>query len=226
MRSNSEHKNLEGEAYRELRMLEEFQRTPDMSQRHLAHRLGIALGVTNVLVRGVAKRGYIRIVQVKWKRWAYVLTPAGIARKVQLTFAYVERFLDHYRRVRQLLTEDVGSLALTSESQVAIYGRTELAELLFLVLRDIGVLNIHVIDVNPEKSTFLGMPVHTLSSMSPEEYTKIFVAFPADVEDRCEEMQQKSWCIPLATSVTCPKDYKCAHSLGSTRPCIKSTLSC
>ena len=194
MRSKSEHRNFEGETYRELRLLEEVQRTPDMSQRHLSHSLGIALGVTNVLVRGLAKRGYIRIVRVNWKRWAYILTPAGIARKIQLTVEYVERFLDHYRRVRELLTEDIGSLALTPDSCVAIYGRTELGELIFLVLRDIGITNIEVIDVEPADSTFLGMPVRTLNAISAGDYANIFVAFPVDVEDRCEELRANGVC--------------------------------
>lgn len=57
MRSNNEHKNIEGESNRELRLLEEAQRTLEMSQRRLAGRLGIALGVTNVLVRSLARSG-------------------------------------------------------------------------------------------------------------------------------------------------------------------------
>ena len=100
--------NLEGESYRELRLLEEVESTPELSQRHLAHKLGIALGVANLLVRNLVKKGYIRTRQVGWKRWVYVLTPAGVTRKVQLTMNYIERFHDHYRRVCALLREDLG----------------------------------------------------------------------------------------------------------------------
>ena len=92
--------NLEGDSYRELRLLEEVDSTPELSQRHLARSLGIALGVANLLVRNLVKKGYIRTTRVGWKRWVYVLTPAGMSRKVQLTLGYIERFHDHYRRVR------------------------------------------------------------------------------------------------------------------------------
>ena len=63
-------------------------------------RVGIAVGVANVLIKSLVTKGYVRASRVTWKGWAYILTPAGVARKVQLTANYVDRFLDHYRTVR------------------------------------------------------------------------------------------------------------------------------
>lgn len=180
--------NLEGESYRELRLLEEVDATPELSQRHLAHKLGIALGVANLLVRNLVKKGYIRTRQVGWKRWVYVLTPAGVTRKVQLTMNYIERFHDHYRRVRALLREDLSSHTIDTESRIAIYGTTELAELMYLVLRDMGVTRIDVFDTHHSDRTFLGMPVGSLDSIEPSDYVKVAVAFSEDVEARCQEL--------------------------------------
>ena len=52
-RDNEKGNGLEGVAYRELRLLEEVDLTPEVSQRHLAHQLGVALGVTNLLLRSL-----------------------------------------------------------------------------------------------------------------------------------------------------------------------------
>jgi DNA-binding MarR family transcriptional regulator len=188
MRSNREHTNLGRETYRELRLLEEVFRSSEMSQRRLAGTLGIALGVTNVLLKTLAKKGYIRIVQVKWRRWIYVLTPAGIAHKVQLTVAYVDGFMDHYRRIRDIIVKDLESLALDADSRIAIYGQTELAELAFLVLRNMGVQHIDIVDKGNEDSTFLGLPVKHLESISKEGYAKVLVAFQYDGESRQNEL--------------------------------------
>lgn len=186
--------NLEDESYRELRLLEAVGRTPEVSQRHLAHELGIALGVANRLVQNLGKKGYIRVTQAGWKRWVYALTPSGITRKVHLTLAYIERFMDHYRRVRALVREEIDTQIASDKSRVAIYGTTELAELLYLALRDRGVTNIDFFDVTPGGShaaplRFLGMPVHSLETMSPEQYVKVMVAFPENVESRCRELR-------------------------------------
>ena len=181
--------NLESDSYRELRLLEEVDATPELSQRHLARSLGIALGVANLLVRNLVKKGYIRTTRVGWKRWVYVLTPAGMSRKVQLTLGYIERFHDHYRRVRQLLREDLGTHTIGPDSRIAIYGATELAELMFLVLREMGVTRIDIFDDRRGIGTaFLGMPVQSLSALMPEQYVKVAVAFPGDPATPCQEL--------------------------------------
>ena len=118
VRSTSSHERngIEGDSFRELRFLEEVGQTPEVSQRHLARRIGVALGVANLLVRNLTTKGYIRVSQVGWKRWAYVVTPTGISRRVQLTLAYIDQFLGHYRRVRMMIGEDLGALAMNPES--------------------------------------------------------------------------------------------------------------
>lgn len=177
MRSKDEHpRGLEdGNSYRELRLLEEVDTSPDLSQRKLARNLGVALGVANLLVKQGAKKGYIRVTQLGWKRWAYFVTPKGVTRKLHLTLAYVDRFLQHYRRVRNMLREDIASLPLNRESRVAIVGTTEIAELAFLALKDIGVDEIEVFDRAPATSSFLGMPVQELGSIDPGSFAKVVI---------------------------------------------------
>ena len=176
MRSSNEHtKGLEDSSYRELRLLEEVDRSPDLSQRQLARQLGIALGVANLLVRSLANKGYIKITHLSWKRWVYVVTPKGMARKLHLTVAYVERFFQHYRRVRQLVREDISDLPLNRESRVAIIGTSDMAELTYLALRDAGVDEIEVFEKNPSRPTFLGMPVKELGVIEPDSYAKVVI---------------------------------------------------
>ena len=167
--------SLEDESYRELRLLEELDNDPDLSQRRLAHRLGIALGVANLLVKNGAKRGYIRVTQLGWKRWAYVITPKGVSRKFNLTVGYVERFINHYRRVRALLREDLSELPLNPESRVAIVGTSDIAELTYLALRDIGVEEIEVFDTDGARPNFLGMHVQKLEEVEPRRFAKFVV---------------------------------------------------
>ena len=184
MRTDKERQpaNIEGPSYRELRLLEEVETDPEVTQRRLALRLGVALGVANLLVRTMARKGYIRATQLGWKRWVYIVTPAGFARKVSLTLAYVDRFLDHYRRVRNLLSEELGALSLNAESRVAIYGTDELAELVYLCLRDIGVTEIEILDQRADGRRLLGMEVQSLEAMKADDYTLVMLAFPTQAE--------------------------------------------
>lgn len=122
MRSEDKHNGQEGETYHESRFLEEADRTPKNSRRNLARKLGIAPGVTDVLVRNVSNTGYVRMARVSRRQRANMVSPAGFAIGILLTIPYVSWFLDQYRRVRELIGENLNSLALTTDSCIAITG--------------------------------------------------------------------------------------------------------
>ena len=189
MRSRNEQQNsLEGSTDRELRLLSEVQRTSQATQRDLSQRVGIALGVTNILVRGLAQKGYIRVTQAGWKRWLYTLTPAGMARKVQLTLAYLTRFLDHYRQVRTMIAQELAPLAADGCGKVALYGRGEAAELAYLTLSEIGVEQVEVFDHGGGGLKFLGMWVQDIEKLRPADYDRVIIASLQGVESKRGEL--------------------------------------
>ena len=116
------------------------------------------------------------------------MTPTGISRRVQLTLAYIDQFLGHYRRVRMMIGEDLDALAMNPESRIAVYGTNELAELIYLAVRDMGITNIDFCDTNGA-AVFLGMPVKSLDSIASGDYVKVLVAFSGAVEARCQELR-------------------------------------
>jgi hypothetical protein len=179
---------LEDASFRELRLLQQVEVTPQTSQRHLATELGVALGVANLLVRNLAKKGYIRATRAGWKQWVYNLTPSGVGRKANLTMAYVDRVLGHYRRVREILRDDMEGMALGPESRMAIYGAGEMGELMYLVLRDMGVTRVDFFDEHGGRS-FLGTTVRDLKAIEPGEYVKVMVAFSSDIAERSDDLR-------------------------------------
>ena len=168
---------MEPSTYRELRLLTEVDASPDVTQRQLSNRVGIALGLTNLLLRNLTQKGYVRVSQASWKRRLYTLTPEGFSHRVGLLLSYVQRFLDHYQRVRQTLREQLEPLALHEESRVAICGTGEFAELVYLGLREIGIEEIDVFVPNsPADRRFLGLPVRDTATLQPENYDRVLVA--------------------------------------------------
>ena len=96
--------------FRVLRLLQE---SPEMSQRELAEAVGISVGgmhyVLNALIdKGLVKLGNFTAAEHK-RRYAYLLTPTGIARKAVLTRAFIARKIEEYDALRAeidgLLTE-------------------------------------------------------------------------------------------------------------------------
>ena len=89
------------------------------------------------------------------------------------------------------MREDLGTHTIRPDSRIAIYGATELAELMFLVLRDMGVTSVDVFDRQSTGGPFLGMPVQSLSELMPEQYVKVAVAFPGDPATPCQELYDR-----------------------------------
>jgi hypothetical protein len=193
MRSDYEHEDpLESSTYRELRVLSEVDRNPQVSQRALSRQLGIALGLTNLVVRNLAQKGYVRVTQTSWKRWVYLVTPEGFTRKVNLMVGYIHRVLDHYRQVRETLREQLVPLALNEESRVAIYGTGEFAELVYLGLREHGIEEIDVFGPNgTDGHKFLGMPVREIATLQSEDYDRILVGLLGDWESASQALRER-----------------------------------
>ena len=88
--------------FRVLRLLQE---NPEMSQRELAAAVGVSVGgmhyVLNALIdKGLVKLGNFTAAKDK-RRYAYVLTPKGIARKAALTRAFLERKIEEYEALKE-----------------------------------------------------------------------------------------------------------------------------
>ena len=185
MSSRSEHEHASGEDLdREFALLSEVKRTPDTTQRHLARRLDVSLGVVNLLLRSVTRKGYMRMTRASWRRWFYALTPQGIMHRVRLTVAYMGQFLNRYQTVKQILREELEPLALHAESRVAIYGTGEFAELVYLALRDLDIEEMDIFaSATPDSSKFLGMVVNDLSTLQQNHYDRVIIAELNDAEE-------------------------------------------
>jgi len=87
-----------------FRVLRLLQNNPEMSQRELAKAVGVSVGgmhyVLNALVdKGLVKLGNFAAAEDK-RRYAYILTPKGIAEKAALTRAFLARKMEEYEALR------------------------------------------------------------------------------------------------------------------------------
>ena len=102
-----------------FRVLRVLQENPEMSQRALAEVVGVSVGgihyVLNALIeKGLVKLGNFTAAEDK-RRYTYVLTPKGIARKTALTRAFLVRKMEEY----QALKEEIEELKKESENFAA-----------------------------------------------------------------------------------------------------------
>jgi DNA-binding MarR family transcriptional regulator len=162
------------EARRHLRMLEAVEEDSRVTQRGLAVKLGIALGLTNIYLKRLVRKGYIKCVNVQSNRLTYLITPRGIAEKARLTYEFIDYSLHLYSEVRQHLRGMLHECAV-SGSRVAIYGRGEAAEIAYLSLKEFRLEPIAIFD-EQGGNDFLGMPVRPIAEHAEVPYDLMVVA--------------------------------------------------
>ena len=175
--------NIQGQ--RDLVLLSEVERDAGVTQRALSTTLGVALGLTNLYLKRLARKGYVKIATIPRNRIQYLLTPQGLIEKSRLTYLYMQHSLAYYREMRERIKEMMASFGGSQGQRVVIYGTTVLAELAYLSLRDMHIDCVGFIDENPRDS-FLSCPVSTPEQVGRWQFDRVLIA---DLEHAaaCEE---------------------------------------
>lgn len=149
------------EALRSLLLLTELEKGEPVSQREIAGRLGIALGLVNSYLKTLVKKGCVQVKAYPRNRYAYLLTPKGFAEKSRLAYRHLGNFHKLYRISRQDSLALFRSLRERGVERVAFCGVDDLTEIAYLSLCEAGVDLAVVMDAEAG-GQFIGMPVVSL----------------------------------------------------------------
>ena len=187
---------------RDLQILTEISSGAHVTQRSLAKKLGVALGFANLLIRRLAKKGYIKIVNLQHNRVRYLLTPEGIIEKARLTYEYLAYSLHFYHRIRTFLVQALAGLDSAAGRSLVLYGTGEVAEIAYLVIRQQGYAITGVIDRSAPPAAFLHYPVRPVSQLQLDPVDRIIVASLTDREASCKALVEFG--VPPEQIITIP----------------------
>lgn len=87
--------------YRVLRLLQE---NPSLSQRELARAVGVSAGGIHYILKALVEKGLVKFGNFSAapdkRRYAYILTPSGLAQKALLTRRFLLRKMSEYHALR------------------------------------------------------------------------------------------------------------------------------
>lgn len=180
------------------RILNEVEAGRGVSQRSLARNIGVALGLTNLLLRRLARKGFIQIVKIKPNRVRYVITPAGVAEKARMTRAYLEYSIRFYADARERLRHSFSTLSAAwpgsgAEKTIVFYGAGEVAEIGYVCLQESDLTLVGVVD-DQRKRPFFGLPVHPTGVLRPGDlegvpYGCVIVMSLRDTDSTREQLE-------------------------------------
>ena len=149
----------------------------DRGQREIARRTGFSLGMTNMLLKRLTKKGYVKVINLNGRTLRYMLTPAGMQEKLKKSYNFV---LSSVRQVYELRERVVSILAAWPADSVCVYlwGGNEIARLAEEVARE---------------AQYDATAILNLSDVIPGEDEKEVVLLVCDMNAEFPEEEVSGW---------------------------------
>jgi DNA-binding MarR family transcriptional regulator len=151
------------DTYRSFLLMVEIAKEESLSQRELARRLGIALGLVNSYLKNLIAKGHVRVKNFPKNRYAYLLTPKGVTEKSRLAYQHLTYFTNLYTIARQDYAKLFRSINAAGVEKVVFCGVDEVAEIAYLSLRGTGIELVAVMDDERAGEKFFEKPVVSLA---------------------------------------------------------------
>lgn len=158
-----------------FQLLSEVAEHQQISQRELAKRLGIAVGLVNSYLKNLISKGFVRVKSFPSNRYAYLLTPQGVAEKSRLAYQHVNYFTSLYTVTRQEYLQLFRRLALMNIAAVSFCGVDEVAEIAWLSLQETDLKLDAVYDDQNAGTDFIGRTVLPLGAISHPHPDQIII---------------------------------------------------
>lgn len=142
-----------------LELLASVEANRHVSQRTLATRLGIAVGLANGYLRRCVRKGWIKMSKAPARRYAYYLTPKGFAEKSRLTAEYLTISFDFFRNARTECLRAFRAAEARGLRRIVLYGAGELAEIATLAARETEIEFVAILAPGRNERELAGLPV-------------------------------------------------------------------
>jgi DNA-binding MarR family transcriptional regulator len=151
-----------------LELLDAVGKQSNVSQRHLASNMGIALGLANSYLKRCIRKGFIKISEAPANRYLYYLTPKGFTEKSRLTAKYLSFSFAFYRKAGDSCIDVFRRCESQAWRRILLYGISDLAEIATLRSRERDLQIVGILDPHTERDRFADVPVwHSLSQAEP-----------------------------------------------------------
>lgn len=141
----------------EFKVLEHVEASPTLTARMAAAKLGCSVKLTHGLLGKMVERGLLHVKKINSRRWDYFLTPHGIAEKTRLAYEFLQFSMQFYHEARRRSSQLCRDLKENGIDTIAILGAGDLAEIVFLGIKQWQLELVEVFD--PKPGNFLGLDI-------------------------------------------------------------------
>ncbi len=109
------------------------------NQRDLSRHLDLSLGATNMLLRRLVTKGYIRIRQLNERKVKYFLTPKGLTEKMRKSVKYTLKTIQFIHLIKENIKRIIWDLYQEGERDFFVLGKSDFAFLIDMACKELDL---------------------------------------------------------------------------------------
>lgn len=122
---------------KEFDVIREISGNHNPSQRLLAKRAGISLGLTNLIIERLVKKGYVKIIQMNQRKLRYALTPQGFAEKARKSYSFIKRTINSLSEIKEKTKKLIEQEYNNGIQKFLLIGKGELLDLTEIAIKEL-----------------------------------------------------------------------------------------
>ena len=177
---------IESEHEYERQILQAIASSDRVTQRSLSGDLGVALGLTNLLIRRLVAKGYVKMAGIGTRHVRYFMTPAGWEALANATRLSLENTVHLYTQTREQIRASLSDVSARCEADAAglkrmvFYGAGDVAEIAYVSLQSTDLTLVGVVD-DRRRGRFFNVTIYdpdrlTADRLDGVAYSYIIVA--------------------------------------------------
>jgi DNA-binding MarR family transcriptional regulator len=142
---------------KEFAIIKAISGNPDIhqDQRIIAKNTGISLGMTNLIMKRLIKKGYIKALQLNRRKIRYILTPKGFSEKAKKSCRYTIKTINLFGLIKGKIQELIERESATGRKEFLIAGDGELADIIEFAFQSVNSSELKYSRVNYIKESML-----------------------------------------------------------------------
>lgn len=167
-----------------------------VTQRELSRRTGLNLKKVNYCLHKLLEKGHVkfqRVVNNPDKRaYLYIITPAGLKAKSNLTYRFLKFSLDFYNQIEIKFRYCLAAMAAVGVKRIVLYGASDAAQVVLGLVGENGIEVVGVVE--GKKGQLSGAPILPGEDLSSLEWDGVLITALDELVE--VEAQLRDWGVP------------------------------
>ena len=127
---------------KEFAVIREISNNHLPAQRVLADKTGMSLGLTNLIIKRLINKGYLKAKQLDKKKIQYMLTPKGFSEKAKKSYNFTLKTINLLKSARERIQELIEAKAKAGCRNFVVRGSGDIMDIIELGFKKLSGLKI------------------------------------------------------------------------------------